>query len=344
MTTRARDGVPVKAAALAAFGYAGGAMCIVLIFLGMRSVMDIGGFCAEGGPYVIAQGCPDAATPSLLLGMFGLFLFGAIATGYGIRSAGSGPLRRSSAGRRCSACSAGTSWSTACSIRAGRWIELGWAICGVVFWLMAAGPLIALLPLGAALRTAPSDVVANRQARKEAKLPYEPDPATGTIIRIIGPDGVRVVPADDPEAQEQMAAIAAAMEAALDKVEGITPALVSDDPSTLAASRRPARRRRARLLARQRRTARSSPRGPRRSWTGSSGSPTCATVGSSSPPSTRPRRTPSCESWRPVNDPAASARAPRPAGIHRAGHGRRHPAVHLLRRLTDARCASPRRG
>ena len=231
MATRAQDGVPVKAAALAAFGYAGGAMCIVLIFLGMRSVMDIGGFCAEGGPYVIAQGCPDAATPSLFLGMFGLFLFGAIATGYGIKVGGiwaAAPL---------------LGWSALFGVLGWNFleyglidpplgqIEWGWVICGVMFWLMAAGPLIALLPLGAALRTAPSDVVANRQARKEAKVPYEPDPATGTIIRIIGPDGVRVVPADDPEAQEQMAAIAAAMEAALDKVEGITPALVSDDPT-----------------------------------------------------------------------------------------------------------------
>jgi hypothetical protein len=30
-------------------------------YLGMRSVMDVGGSCAEGGPYEIAQPCPDGA-------------------------------------------------------------------------------------------------------------------------------------------------------------------------------------------------------------------------------------------------------------------------------------------
>jgi hypothetical protein len=32
--------------------------CITLVFLGMRAVMDIGGACADGGPYVSANPCP----------------------------------------------------------------------------------------------------------------------------------------------------------------------------------------------------------------------------------------------------------------------------------------------
>lgn len=229
MADRARAGVPVKAVALAALGYAGGAMCITLLFLGMRTVMDIGGFCAEGGPYVIATPCPDAATPSLMLGIFGLFVFGAIATAGGVGIGGvwaGAPL---------------IGWSALFGLLGwnfmqygvfavpGGGIEWGWAICGVVFWLMAAGPLLALIPAGAALKSAPVDATSRREARKAARVPYEPDPAAGTIIRIVGPDGVRVVPADDPEAQEQLAAIAAAMDAALDKVESVTPALVAGD-------------------------------------------------------------------------------------------------------------------
>ncbi len=234
MADAAKAGVPAKVVALAALGYAGGAMCITLLFLGMRTVMDIGGYCAEGGPYVIAQGCPDAAMPSMFLGIFGLFLFGAIATGYGVRVGGiwaGAPLLG------WSALFGALGWNF---MQYGVFappfgqIEWGWAICGVMFWLMAAGPLVALVPLGAALKAAPADAVANRAARKAAKLPYEPDPATGTIIRIVGPDGVRVVPADDPEAREQMAAIAAAMEAALDKVEAVTPALVPDEVADAA--------------------------------------------------------------------------------------------------------------
>lgn len=229
MATRARAGVPAKAAALAAVGYAGGAMCIVLVYLGMRSVMDVGGSCADGGPYVVAQTCPDEAVPALLLGIFGMFLFGAIATAGGFKVGGvwaAAPL---------------IGWSALFGLLGwnfmeygvfaaqGSGIDLGWAICGIVFWVMAAAPLLAIAGgLGNPL-SAPTDAVAYRQARKEARVPYQPDPAMGTIIRIVGPDGVRVVPADDPEAKEQLAAVAAAMEAALEKVEGVTPALVVED-------------------------------------------------------------------------------------------------------------------
>jgi hypothetical protein len=42
----------------------------------MREVMEIGGTCAEGGPFEIAQPCPDGV-PLLMAGsMFGLFVFG----------------------------------------------------------------------------------------------------------------------------------------------------------------------------------------------------------------------------------------------------------------------------
>jgi hypothetical protein len=235
MATEAQAGVPAKAAALAALGYAGGAMCITLVFLGMRSVMDIGGYCAEGGPYVIAQTCPDGATPALFIGIWGLFLFGAIATIGGVKVGGiwaAAPLLG------WSALFAALGWNFmeyGVFAVPGGGVELGWAICGVMFWIMAAAPLLALGSMGSVLVKGPADAVANRQARKEARIPYEPDPSAGTIIRIVGPDGVRVVPADDPEAKAQLAAIAAAMEEALDKVESVTPALVPDDEAASGA-------------------------------------------------------------------------------------------------------------
>ena len=125
---------PLPTVALYLLGVAGIAFGITLLFLGMRAVMDIGGFCAEGGPYVIAQSCPDAAPPSLILGMLGLFLFGAIATVGGIKVGGvwaATPL---------------IGWSALFGLLGwnfmeygvfavpGGGIELGWAICGVVFW------------------------------------------------------------------------------------------------------------------------------------------------------------------------------------------------------------------
>ena len=70
---------------VATFGLAA---CLTLIWLGMRAVMDIGGACADGGPYVSAQSCPDGATPALLLGVFGGFGFGAMGAAYGARVGG----------------------------------------------------------------------------------------------------------------------------------------------------------------------------------------------------------------------------------------------------------------
>ena len=60
---------------VAAFGLAA---CLTLIWLGMRAVMDIGGACAEGGPFVPVQPCPPGAPAALTLGMLGIFGSGAL--------------------------------------------------------------------------------------------------------------------------------------------------------------------------------------------------------------------------------------------------------------------------
>ena len=52
------------------------AMSVVWAFFSMRAVMDVGGACADGGPYVSAQPCPDGAfliavaVPLMLLAAF----------------------------------------------------------------------------------------------------------------------------------------------------------------------------------------------------------------------------------------------------------------------------------
>ncbi|WP_243058067.1 hypothetical protein [Nocardioides sp. SR21] len=51
---------------------------ITWIFLGQRSVMDLGGRCASGGPYVVATPCPDHVPALMGLGIF-LMLVGAFA-------------------------------------------------------------------------------------------------------------------------------------------------------------------------------------------------------------------------------------------------------------------------
>ena len=50
-------------------------------FLGMRAVMDIGGACASGGPYVPVQPCPEGATALLTAGIPLLVLSTLLASG-----------------------------------------------------------------------------------------------------------------------------------------------------------------------------------------------------------------------------------------------------------------------
>ena len=59
-------------------GVVGLAASLTLVFLGMRAVMDIGGFCAEGGPYEIQTHCPEGVPLLMIGGIFGLFLFGGL--------------------------------------------------------------------------------------------------------------------------------------------------------------------------------------------------------------------------------------------------------------------------
>ena len=63
---------------LYAVGVAGLAMSLTLVFVSMRAVMDVGGFCAEGGPYVIETHCPEGVPLLITGGIFGLFIFGGL--------------------------------------------------------------------------------------------------------------------------------------------------------------------------------------------------------------------------------------------------------------------------
>ncbi len=69
---------PTRSLVLLVVAATGMAFCVTLVFLGMRAVMGVGGSCADGGPYVSAQSCPDGSTPALLLGIYGLLGFGGL--------------------------------------------------------------------------------------------------------------------------------------------------------------------------------------------------------------------------------------------------------------------------
>jgi hypothetical protein len=121
------------------------AVCLTWTFFAMRAVMNVGGACADGGPYVSAQPCPGGAgliaiaipvmiitamagsaaalslqAPNLLIPMWGV-LFGSLGWNF-LEFGFTGPE-----------------------------LVWGWIVCGVVFELMA---LPALLGILAGIKTA----------------------------------------------------------------------------------------------------------------------------------------------------------------------------------------------
>jgi len=114
-------------------------VCLTWSYYSMRAVMNVGGACADGGPYVSAQPCPDGAVliaiavpvmmltamfgsgiamsvgaPNLLVPMWGV-LFASLGWNF-LEYAFKGP---------------DTVW--------------GWLVCGVMFELMAAPAVFAML-------------------------------------------------------------------------------------------------------------------------------------------------------------------------------------------------------
>jgi hypothetical protein len=129
---------------ISAFGLA---LSVTLVFLGMRSVMDVGGACADGGPYVSAQPCPDGVAAAMILGMFGLFGFGAIGMWYGGQISGAWaalpflgwPALFGSLGYNFLA------YGLTPPPGSDEGVIWGWVVPGVIFELMAFVPLLVAL-------------------------------------------------------------------------------------------------------------------------------------------------------------------------------------------------------
>ena len=127
-------------------GAAGLAACLTLVFLSMRAVMDVGGFCAEGGPYQIQTHCPAGTALLLPLAIFAGI--GAVAL-----MAWKGQLLGSPFGELVMlawpALFISLGWNF---LEYGLWpgdnsgIAWGWLIPGILFEVMGIVPLFGLLP------------------------------------------------------------------------------------------------------------------------------------------------------------------------------------------------------
>ena len=115
------------------------ALTITWTFLGMRAVMDIGGACATGGPYVPVQPCPEGASVMLSVAIPVLLL--ATFAGTAVAVMVKAPtlllpmwvLLFGSLG-----------WNFLEYAFKGEGVEISWLVCGIVFEAMAL-PAAALL-------------------------------------------------------------------------------------------------------------------------------------------------------------------------------------------------------
>jgi hypothetical protein len=114
------------------------------MYLSMRSVMNIGGYCAEGGAYEIAVHCPKGIPAVMTLSIFGLLGFGFL---YAANTLKSGPNVSI------------FFWTALFSSLGFNFFQFGihppeemgetvwaWIFCGVVFWVMACGPVFLFSP------------------------------------------------------------------------------------------------------------------------------------------------------------------------------------------------------
>jgi hypothetical protein len=128
---------------LTALGAAGITACLFSAFTGMRDVMvTAGGFCASGGPYVIAHQCTGADMRLLPVGILGMLVSaGCYLAGTRMLGGWTGMAGL-------------LVWAALFGTLGWNFIDLGlhppagmnggggWLFSGVTFWLMAAGGLI----------------------------------------------------------------------------------------------------------------------------------------------------------------------------------------------------------
>ncbi|MBD3362289.1 hypothetical protein GF362_01060 [Candidatus Dojkabacteria bacterium] len=120
------------------------ALALTILFLSMRAVMKIGGYCAEGGPYVITVHCPKGISILMPLSIFLLIPSFSV---YGMNKIDKGPNYTI------------LFWSFVFALLGWNFLEfgilgtpdqrgivIGWLICAFVFFLFGLGPIILFGP------------------------------------------------------------------------------------------------------------------------------------------------------------------------------------------------------
>jgi hypothetical protein len=158
------SGPPARAVVWLLISSFGLAASITLVWLGMRAVMDIGGACADGGPYVSAQSCPEGVPLLMMLGIFALFGFGALGFWAGAHVGGPwiGLPLLAWPGLFLSLGWNFLEYGVSPPEDFGTGPELGWLIPGVMFILMGGVPLLVAWRARAMISSAGDATIASR--------------------------------------------------------------------------------------------------------------------------------------------------------------------------------------
>ncbi|MDX6278406.1 MAG: hypothetical protein QOJ72_2534 [Nocardioidaceae bacterium] len=138
--TRAKPRFPAALLAVLISGVVVLAICLTWTYLSMRAVMDVGGSCADGGPYVSAQPCPAGA------GFVGIAIPLGVVAGLAASVAAVNLAAPSLVLGAWAALFGTLGWNFfdyAFSYPGGT--DPGFLVCGIVFWLMALPALLIML-------------------------------------------------------------------------------------------------------------------------------------------------------------------------------------------------------
>lgn len=116
---------------------------LTVVWLSMRAVMDIGGMCASGGPYVVAVRCPQGVDWLLPVAIFVGLGGGGLVGWFGSRI-GPGFAAIVLLAWPALFLSLGWNFLEYGVASPGGW-DLGWLVCGVLFMAMGGVPLVVAL-------------------------------------------------------------------------------------------------------------------------------------------------------------------------------------------------------
>jgi len=126
------------------------AACLTLLYMSMRAVMGVGGFCAEGGPYVIETSCPTGVgwimPVSMWVGVFACALY--VFAGRGLP----GPKWIGLVWPALFLSLGWNFWEFGLDPGDGSGTAYGFIVCGVVFVAMGLVPLVIMLAVPASRR------------------------------------------------------------------------------------------------------------------------------------------------------------------------------------------------